>query len=188
MFNTNVFGVYKMVRAVLPFMRAQKSGVVANIGSICGWKGLPANGVYCTTKFAVAGLSESLRAEVAHLGIDVTCVDLGSFRTAFGDNSVFAEKTIDDLAPGVEGMKKFLVARNGTQPGDPEKGAKLLVEAFTKTGRFEARALPSRLVVGSDAIPFVARVLEKGQQELQEWANVATTTDHEDAGNSPRLI
>lgn len=187
-FNTNVFGIYKMVRAVSPYMRKQKSGVIANVGSLGGWKSFPATGVYCTTKFAVAGLSESLRAEVAHLGIEVTCIDLGSFRTSFGNNTVEAKKTIADLAPGVDGMKKYLVARNGRQPGDPAKGAKVLLEALTKSGRCVGRTLPTRLAIGSDAAPFVTGVLEKGRQELQQWTSLVSGTDHDDAADSPRLL
>ncbi|KAF1325838.1 Dehydrogenase, partial [Globisporangium splendens] len=187
-FNTNVFGIYKMLRAVLPYMRRQKSGVIANVGSIGGWRALPANGVYCTTKFAVAGLSESLRAEVAHLNIDVTCIDLGSFRTSFGNNVVEAQRSIEDVGPAVEEMKKYFDARNGTQPGDPAKAAKVLVEALTKTGRCAGRTLPTRLAVGSDAALFISNVLEKRRRELQEWVGITSATDHDDAETSPRLV
>uniref|UniRef100_K3WB13 Uncharacterized protein n=1 Tax=Globisporangium ultimum (strain ATCC 200006 / CBS 805.95 / DAOM BR144) TaxID=431595 RepID=K3WB13_GLOUD len=186
-FNTNVFGVYKMLRAVLPYMRKQKSGVIANIGSIVGWRAFPATGVYCTTKFAVAGLSESLRAEVAHLNIDVTCIDLGAFRTSFGNNRVQAKQSTEDAGPAVEQMKKRLDAMSGKQPGDPVKAAKVLVEVLTKTGRCAGRTLPTRLAVGSDAAPFIYNVLEKGRRELDEWVDITSGTDHEDAANSPRL-
>lgn len=66
-----------MLRIILPYMRAQKSGVIANLGSIGGWRGTPVAGIYCSTKFAVAGISQSLKAEVEALGIEVTCIEPG---------------------------------------------------------------------------------------------------------------
>uniref|UniRef100_K3WB12 Uncharacterized protein n=1 Tax=Globisporangium ultimum (strain ATCC 200006 / CBS 805.95 / DAOM BR144) TaxID=431595 RepID=K3WB12_GLOUD len=180
-FNTNVFGITNMIRAVLPYLRAQKSGVVANVGSIAGWRGGSVTGIYSASKFAVAGLSESLRAEVAHLGIEVTSVDFGAFRTIlFGENMIQAKNTIDDLSVITEPRTKALAARSGHQRGDPVKAAALLYEALTKSGRCEGRTIPSRLVIGKDAVEGVAIVLEKGQQELQAWADLSTTTDCDD--------
>ncbi|TYZ65683.1 hypothetical protein PybrP1_002786, partial [[Pythium] brassicae (nom. inval.)] len=115
-------------------MRAQRSGVIANLGSIGGWRGAPACGWYCATKFAIAGLTESLRAEVAHLGVEVTCIDLGAFRTQLKNNSIGVEKPREDAGPAVEMVKKYLAARNGKQPGDPAKAARVIVDALTKSG------------------------------------------------------
>lgn len=180
-FNTNVFGITNMVRAVLPHLRAQKSGVVANVGSIAGWRGGSVTGLYSASKFAVAGLSESLRAEVAHLGIEVTSVDFGAFRTIlFGENMIQAKTSIADLSVITEPRIEALAARSGHQRGDPAKAAKLLSEALTKSGRCEGRTIPSRLVIGKDAVEGVAIVLEKGQRELQEWTDLSTTTDCDD--------
>ncbi|KAF1325837.1 Dehydrogenase, partial [Globisporangium splendens] len=180
-FNTNVFGITNMIRAVLPYLRAQKSGVVANVGSIAGWRGSSVTGIYSASKFAVAGLSESLRAEVAHLGIEVTSVDFGAFRTIlFGENMIQAKNTIDDLSVITEPRIKALAARSGHQRGDPIKAAALLYEALTRSGRCEGRTIPSRLVIGKDAVEGVAIVLEKDQQELQAWADLSTTTDCDD--------
>lgn len=187
-FNTNVFGVYRMVRTVLPYMRAQRSGVIANIGSLGGRRSFPAASAYCATKFAVAGLSESLRAEVAHLGIDVTCVDLGSFRTDFGNKSVDAKTPSADAGPAVAQMKAYLVQRNGKQPGDPARGAAVLVDALTKTGSCAGRALPVRLPLGGEAVAFITSVLERDQQDLRTWVDVVSSTDHDDAANSPKLL
>lgn len=187
-FNTNVFGIYRMQRAVLPFMRAQQSGVIANIGSLGGRRAFPTTGVYCATKFAVAGLSESLRAEVAHLGVEVTCVDLGAFRTQFGNNSTEAKKSIPDSGPAVEYVRKYLVARNGRQPGDPVKGAKVIVDALTKSGRWVGRTIPVRLAVGGDAVPFIKSVLERDEKDLQELADLVSHTDHDDVASSPKFL
>lgn len=177
-----------MVRAVLPSMRAQQSGVIANIGSIGGRRALPATGVYCATKFAVAGLSESLRAEVAHLGIEVTCVDLGSFRTEFGNKSVDAKTSLPDRGPAVEQMKAYLVQRNGTQAGDPAKGARVLADALTKAGPCVGKTLPVRLAVGSDSVEFITSVLERDLKDVNEWAELVSDTDHDDAANAPKML
>src|SRR5579862_5397631 len=81
-FETNVFGQLAVIRAIMPHMRARKSGVVANIGSVGGWSGGTGFGIYCATKFALVGITQALRTEVAHLGIDVTVIEPGYFRTS----------------------------------------------------------------------------------------------------------
>ncbi|KAF1325861.1 Dehydrogenase, partial [Globisporangium splendens] len=180
-FNTNVFGILNVCRAVLPYMRKQKSGVVANIGSIGGWKGFPGSGLYCASKFAVACISESLRAEVSHLGIDVTVIEPGYFRTSLlGAGSFSAKKHIADLDPVTAPAKALLASVNGKQSGDPVKGAKVIVEALTKSGRCAGRVLPARLVLGKDAVAFETSVLELRQQELSEWSDIAASTDCDD--------
>ena len=168
-----------MIRAVLPYMRQQKSGVVADMGSIAGWEGGAGCGVYCATKFAMVGVSESLREEVKHLGIQVVHIEPGYFRTNFlsGGHKVTAAKVIEDLKPAIDPMRGAFAAFNGNQPGDPVKGAKLIVEALTGTGRAKGRALPPRLAVGKDAVGFITTVLEKEKKSLDEWADLSVTTD-----------
>lgn len=169
-------------RAVLPYMRAQKSGVVANIGSVAGWMGYPDSGMYCASKFAVAGLTESLRGDVAHLGIEVTCIEPGYFRTAFlaSSNTVVVAKRIPDLAPATKPIAAHYGTKNGKQEGDPVKGAKLIVEALTKTGRCAGRTLPARLALGKDAVAAQNRVLELRRKELNDWAELVSTTNFDD--------
>ncbi|RAO73525.1 uncharacterized protein BHQ10_009537 [Talaromyces amestolkiae] len=100
-FDTNVFGQIAVSRAVLPYMRGQKSGVIANMGSIAGWQGGINCGYYCATKFAIAGISEALRAECEPLGITVTVVEPGYFRTDFlsGGHKVSPKNSIEDYVP-----------------------------------------------------------------------------------------
>jgi NAD(P)-dependent dehydrogenase (short-subunit alcohol dehydrogenase family) len=180
-FDTNVFGILNVCRAVLPHMRKQKSGVVANVGSIGGWKGFPGSGLYCASKFAVAGISESLRAEVSHLGIDVTVIEPGYFRTSLlGNGSFSAKKHIADLDPVTAPTRAHLASVDGKQQGDPVKGAKVIVEALTKSRRCAGRTLPARLVLGKDAVAFEASVLELRQKELSEWSDIAASTDCDD--------
>lgn len=178
-FETNVFGQLNVIRAVLPFMRACKSGVVANLGSIGSWQGSPAAGLYCATKACASILSESLRSEVAHLGIEVTAIEPGYFRTNFlsQGHKVHAASTIKDIKPGVDATLSGLEAYNHKQPGDPAKAAQLIVEALTKSGRCRGKPLPARLPMGSDAIQFIGGVLDKQHKSLKEWGPLASTTD-----------
>ncbi|KAM5346095.1 hypothetical protein ACJ41O_009100 [Fusarium nematophilum] len=178
-FSTNVFGQLNVLRAVLPVMRKQRGGTVANLGSIGGWHGTPGAGLYCATKSCAAIISESLRLEVAHLGIKVVCIEPGYFRTNFlaPGHRVRANKVIDDMGEGVNGTFKALDAFDRQQPGDPVKGAALIVEALTGTGRAAGRELPPRLVVGRDAYQIISGNLETNKANLESWKDVTTTTD-----------
>ncbi|ROT41680.1 NAD(P)-binding protein [Sodiomyces alkalinus F11] len=181
-FDTNVFGQLNVIRAVLPIMRRQRSGVVANLGSIGGWHGMAAAGLYCATKACASIISESLAAEVAHLGIAVTCIEPGYFRTDFlsGTNKLRAANVIDDLVPGVKDNIELLEIANQKQPGDPVKAAKLIVEALTGTGPCEGRKLPPRLVVGRDAYGIVKGCIDENLSSLESWKDLTTTTDCDD--------
>ena len=181
-FETNVFGQLAVIRAIMPHMRARKSGVVANIGSIGGWKGEAGFGAYCATKFALVGLTQGLREEVAHLGIDVTLIEPGYFRTNLlsGGARVSAAKVIDDLKPSLDPLRNLVLGIDGQQPGDPVKGAQVIVEALTGGGRCQGRKLPSRLALGRDAVGYVRGYLEEERRELEGWADVVSTTDHDD--------
>ncbi|KAJ4165094.1 hypothetical protein LMH87_006741 [Akanthomyces muscarius] len=178
-FNTNVFGQLNVARAVLPIMRKQKSGIIANLGSIGGWQGTPGAGLYCATKACAAMISEALRFEVAHLGIKVTCVEPGYFRTSVlsPGHRVRAKKIIDELDKGAGATIGALDALDRQQPGDPVKGAALIVEVLTGSGRAEGRDLPPRLVVGRDAYEFVTGNMNSNRVNLGLWKDLATSTD-----------
>lgn len=179
-FDTNVFGQLNMIRAVLPVMRAARSGVVANLGSIGGWRGTPGAGLYCATKACATILAESLRAEVAHLGIKVTAVEPGYTRTNFlvPGHQLRSSRTIEDLSEGA--IKDTLAAFDSyslNQPGDPVKASKLIVDALTASGSCQGRELPPRLLVGSDAYGIVDEVIEKHKADMKLWDDLATATD-----------
>lgn len=180
-FNTNVFGGHTVCRAVLPYMRAQTSGVVANVGSVAGWRGRADAGIYCASKAAVAVLSESLRADVAHLGIEVTVIEPGYFRTSLltSGHTVVA-KRIPDLEPVTAPISAIFAANTGKETGDPVKAAKLIVEALTKTGRCVGRQLPARLAIGKDAVAFENAALQLRRQEIDEWKDLVSSTDFDD--------
>ncbi|KAI5814559.1 3-oxoacyl-reductase [Pyronema omphalodes] len=175
-FNTNVFGALAVLRAVLPYMRARRSGVIANMGSIGGWNGHVNAGLYCSSKFALAALSMSLKGELEHLGIEVTCIEPGYFRTNFlsSGHRNKAENEIQDYADATEPVAKGLDAYNKNQPGDPVKGAKVIVEALS--GDY-GKKLPARLALGSDAVKFIDGVIENSRTTLEEWAPLVRNTD-----------
>ncbi|KAH6649227.1 hypothetical protein F5144DRAFT_479358 [Chaetomium tenue] len=178
-FATNVFGQLNVSRAVLPHMRRQRSGVIANLGSMTGWQGGPAVGLYCASKACAGILSEALRAEVAHLGITVTAVEPGAFRTDFlaQGHKVRAATHISELDQGTSGTHDVLAAYNQRQPGDPVKAARLIVEGLTGTGRCEGREPPARWVIGSDAHQFVTAALDQQRKVMDEWKDLTTATD-----------
>ncbi|KAL1962094.1 hypothetical protein VTN77DRAFT_561 [Rasamsonia byssochlamydoides] len=180
-FDTNVFGVLAVTRAVLPYMRARRSGVIANMGSIAGWDGGINYGLYSAAKFALVGASLALREEVKSFGIQVTVIEPGYFRTNFlstgGGHKVTARKVIDELRPIIDPVKEALAKCHHQQPGDPAKGAQLIVEALTGTGRCPGRRLPRRLALGSDAVAFIEGVLQREKDELEEWKELSITTD-----------
>jgi NAD(P)-dependent dehydrogenase (short-subunit alcohol dehydrogenase family) len=199
-YNTNIFGLLRILRVILPYMRAQKFGVIANLGSIGGWRGTPAAGIYCSTIFAVAGISQSLKAEVEALGTDVTCIEpgkqkqsreinthranigiLGYFRTNFltGDHHQRAEKHIADFKHVTDQMHATFNAYSEKQHGDPKKAAVIIVDCLTHQEPW-AGALPSRLALGKDAVSFITAEVEREQAFLEQWALTVSKTDCDD--------
>jgi NAD(P)-dependent dehydrogenase (short-subunit alcohol dehydrogenase family) len=173
-YATNVFGLLKVTRAVLPHMRRQRSGHVLNFSSIGGYAGYPGWGVYGSTKFAVEGLSESLAMEIEPFGIKVTIVEPGFFRTDFlADNSLsISPASIPDYIGTPAGnMRDFAASANHAQPGDPAKFAAGIVTLVN------AENPPLRMPFGSDT---VAKLGEKNafvEQELSIWRALAVSTD-----------
>ncbi|GME24688.1 3-oxoacyl-(acyl-carrier-protein) reductase [Neofusicoccum parvum] len=185
-FATNVYGQLNVLRAVAPHMRARRSGVVANLGSIGGWAGGAAAGIYCATKAAVAVYSEALRAELGPFGVDVTCVEPGYFRTNLltGGRKATAARRVPELADATRATREAFESVSLRQPGDPAKGARVIVDALTKRGRCEGRTLPARLALGSDAVKMIGDVLERNRRDLEEWADIVSKTDCDDVGTS----
>src|ERR1700735_5409535 len=133
MFDTNFFGLAAMTRAVLPVMRAQKSGAIVNISSIGGFIGFPGSGYYAATKFAVEGLSESLSKEVGPLGIKVVIVEPGPFRTHWAGRSLKTpKKPIDAYAETAVARRKQIQSYSGTQAGDPVRAAEAIIDTVER--------------------------------------------------------
>ncbi|MHB0771493.1 oxidoreductase [Bradyrhizobium sp. 5.13L] len=176
LFGTNVFGLLSVTRAVLPHMRRQRSGHVINISSVGGYTGYPGWGVYGATKFAVEGLSEALASEVAPLGIKVTVVEPGFFRTDFLDETSLSRtaQVIDDYHESVGKTRAHAADVNHAQRGDPRK----LAQSFLKLA--DAKNPPLRLPLGSDTVERIEAKNAFVAKELAEWLAVATSTDFTD--------
>jgi len=174
-YETNVFGLLHVTRAVLPAMRKQRSGRIFNISSVGGYSSYHGWGIYCSTKFAVEGLSEALAVELAPLGIQVTVVEPGFFRTDFLDATSLAETAtrIEDYKDTVGAMRIFAAGVNHAQPGDPAK----LSQALLKLA--DAAQPPLRLQLGSDTVARTYAKHQQVEQELAQWKELALSTDFE---------
>ncbi len=173
-FDTNVFGALKMMRAVLPLMRKQRSGHILNLSSVGGFVSFGATGIYCGTKFALEALSEALSKEVESLGIKVTIVEPGAFRTDFNGRSLAApEQPIDDYAPITGPFLNWLQEMDGKQPGDPDKAAQAMIKVV------ESDNPPLRLALGADAVSAIEAKLESVKAELDAWKQVSLDTAYE---------
>ncbi|MGW6613754.1 oxidoreductase [Streptomyces erythrochromogenes] len=172
LFDVNVFGLLHTLRATLPTLRSQRSGHVLNIGSVGGFATAPAVGLYGASKFAVEGISEALHGELAPLGVHVTVIEPGGFRTDFlGQASIRVEPAaIADYAAGAGPVREALARNDGLQPGDPKKAAKAVVDV-TETAR-----PPLRLQLGADAVERVEAKLDLVRRELDQWRHVALST------------
>jgi NAD(P)-dependent dehydrogenase (short-subunit alcohol dehydrogenase family) len=175
-YDTNVFGLMNVLRAVLPGMRARRSGHVFNISSVGGFTTGTGWGVYGSTKFAAEGLSEALAQELAPLGIRVTIVEPGYFRTDFLDSSSLhrAAAVLDDYADSAGRVREVATSRNHDQPGDPAKAARAIVELAASAEP------PLRMQLGRDSVERVEAKLRSVQTELDQWRAVALSTDHDD--------
>ncbi|MEU5216900.1 oxidoreductase [Streptomyces sp. NPDC020807] len=172
LFDVNVFGVLNTLRATLPTLRAQRSGHVLNIGSVGGFATAPAVGLYGASKFAVEGITEALHGELAPVGVRVTIVEPGGFRTDFlsGTSMRVEPASIPDYEAGAGPVRAALAGNDGRQPGDPAKAAKAVVDVT------EAAEPPLRLQLGADAVDRVEAKLDLVRRELDQWRDVALST------------
>lgn len=173
MYDTNVFGLLNVTRAVLPGMRAQRAGHVINMSSIGGYRSVAGFGAYCSTKFAVEGLTEALRTELNPLGIHATVVEPGYFRTDFLDASslVVAGNVIADYDETSGQVRRVAVSLNHNQPGNPEKLAAAMVDLV------DAQTPPLRLPLGTDTLKAIAEKNAYVTQETETWKALSASTD-----------
>ena len=172
-FETNVFGVFAVTRAVLPVMRAQRAGHVVTISSMVGAVGVDGGSVYAATKFAVSGWSESLSHELARFGIRATVVYPGYFRTDFLDGSSLklADRALDDYAETTAIATERRATRNHHQSGDPAAFGRAVVELV------EAAEPPIWFVAGRDALRALRQRNAAQDEALRAWEAVSTATD-----------
>ncbi|MNR09962.1 3-oxoacyl-[acyl-carrier-protein] reductase FabG [compost metagenome] len=175
-FDINVFGSLNVIRKVLPQMRKQQSGHIFNISSIGGFSGnFPGFGIYCATKFAVAGFTESLAAEVKSQGIKATVVEPGYFRTEFLNASSLAvpANPIDAYKEVRDSQAMHQNDINNQQPGDPAKAAEVMIEAA------KSENPPLHLFLGPDAYQVAEAKITDVQRDMANWKYLATATNFE---------
>ncbi len=175
-FDTNLFGALNMTRAVLPTMREQRSGHILNISSVGGVVSFAGTGIYCATKFALEAVSEALSQEVKPLGIKVTIVEPGAFRTDFSGRSIVTpERAIADYAETSGKLIQWNQEIDGKQPGDPAKAAAAMIQVV------ESENPPLRLALGEDSVNGITQKLESMKAELEAWKEVSINTAFEGA-------
>lgn len=172
LFATNFFGPVDLIKAVLPDMRAQRRGAIVNVSSVAALETAPGSGYYGATKCALEGMSSGLLKEVGPLGIKVMVVEPGAFRTDFAGRSLTqAEHAIADYAETAGQRRIEHDDTHGTQPGDPDKGAELILDAVSSENT------PFRLLLGSDAAAMASRVYAARMAENNTWRVRSCGTD-----------
>lgn len=173
MFEANFFGAAAMIRAVLPGMRERRSGHIVNITSVGGLVGNPGSGYYAATKFALEGLGEALARETEALGIKVTAVEPGPFRTDWAGRSLKqTRQPIDDYAEVAGRRRAGIAEKSGKQPGDPARAAQVIIEAVL------APQPPAHLVLGNAAMDLVRGKLARLNTDLDAWQERSAWSDN----------
>lgn len=172
MFEANVFGLADMTKAVLPGMRKRRSGHIVNISSMAGLVGYPGIGYYNATKFAVEGLSEALAKETAPLGIKVTIVEPGPFRTEWAGRSLRTpQNAIADYAESAGARRDAIQGYSGTQPGDPVRAVEAIIKAV------ESAEPPLHLILGRPAYGAAEQKFREFTAEMEKWREVSLGAD-----------
>lgn len=173
-FDVNVFGSLNVIRQALPQMRKQQSGHIFNVSSIGGYLGdFPGFGIYCATKFAVIGFTESLAMETKPFNINVSAVLPGYFRTNFlnSDSLLTSKNEMAEYETTRESQRLHQQQIANNQPGDPVKGVAAIIEAA------QSQNPPVHLFLGSDAYGLAKQKMESMSAELEEWKALTTSTD-----------
>jgi short-subunit dehydrogenase len=172
----NFYAAAEMTRAVLPQMRRQGSGNILTVSSIAGLVAMNAAGPYCAAKFAIEGWTESLAIEVRPLGIHVTLIEPGAFRTEFaGDSNMRPAQSIEAYRPMVKPFETYLETSAGKQMGDPVKAAQLMLEVVA------CEVPPVRVMLGRDAFSIWETTIAKRQNDLNIWRAHGEDTAFDDA-------
>ena len=172
-FDANVYGPYRLIRAVLPHMRERGRGHILNVSSMTGIVGAPGFCFYSATKFALEGLSEALAGEVAPFGIKVTLIEPGPFRTAFRGRSMVSAPALPAYADTSGRLRKMLADTDGQQPGDPVRAADAMIAVV------DAAEPPMRLPLGELCVAQIRRKQAQVGEELERWLKVSLSTSYE---------
>ena len=170
-FDTNVFGLIEMTKAILPQMRLQKSGHILNISSVAGFTATPGFGIYNATKFAVEGLSEALAGEVASFGIKVTIIEPGPFRTDFANRSLAVAKEMAVYDEAMKATRLYIKNVDGNQAGDPVRAAKAMIAIVNDVHP------PVRIPFGKIALERINLKMKNFAEDLKKWNKTIVETD-----------
>jgi NAD(P)-dependent dehydrogenase (short-subunit alcohol dehydrogenase family) len=171
-FETNVFGLIRVTRALLPQFRKQRSGHIINMSSMAGIGGTAGWGYYNATKFAVEGFSEALAGEMAAIGVKVTIIEPGPFRTDFlGRSGVLARREIEDYKPALDSVRQYFHSNSGKQKGDPAKAVQAILDVAASD------TPPLHLLLGAAAYNRMRGKLEQWQREMKQYEAVTLGAD-----------
>jgi len=174
-FETNMFGLIAMTKAVLPAMRERGSGHIINVASVGGFIGNPGSGFYAATKFGVVGFSESLSKEVGPLGVKVTVIEPGPFRTDWAGRSLqTSAHPIAAYEETVHARLKQLDAVNGRQVGDPKRAAEAIITVV------DSAEPPLNLVLGAPGLKLAREKLKALAAEFDKWEALTLSADYPD--------
>jgi short-subunit dehydrogenase len=170
-FETNVFGLMEMTRAILPVFRSQRSGHIINLSSVAGMVGTPGASIYNSTKFAIEGLSEALAGELASFGIKVTLIEPGAFRTDFANRSLRVAPYLPEYAEALSQTRKYYETIGGQQPGDPVQAVRAMIALV------EHPNPPLRLPMGKIALQRIRNKIAQYESEIKTWEKTILETD-----------
>ncbi|GAA3748489.1 oxidoreductase [Plantactinospora mayteni] len=171
------FGAVAVTKAVLPHLRGQGAGAIVQMSSMGGQVTMPGFGAYCAAKFALEGLSEALAAEVAPFGVRVLIVEPGAFRTEFGGRRMHRSGVIEAYRVSTGMTRAAVDGMDGTQPGDPAKAARAVVEVL------DAAEPPLRLALGHDAVESIRASQDRRRADLDGWEKLSRSTDLESSAS-----
>jgi len=178
---TNLFAPIDITRTVLPYMRQQRSGFIMEISSLGGRVGTAGLTVYQASKWGLSGFSEALAQEVAPLGIKVTCVEPGGFRTSWAGDSMSYAPDIEGYEETVGKRRQFFESGKWVPVGDPDKAAQVMVKLADEPNP------PVHLVLGGEAITILENVNTRREEEMKKWLPVSLSTDADDANKEQFL-
>ena len=170
-YETNVFGLMEMTRAILPVFRAQKSGHIINLSSVAGMVGTPGASIYNSTKFAIEGLSEALAGELSSFGIKVTLIEPGAFRTDFANRSLRVAPYLPEYAEALSQTRNYYETIGGQQPGDPLQAVRAMIALVDHPNP------PLRLPMGKIALKRIRNKIAQYESEISTWEKTILETD-----------
>ncbi|OCT29908.1 oxidoreductase [Pseudomonas putida] len=171
-FEVNVFGAVAITKAFVPYFRERRAGHIINITSMGGTITMPGIAYYCSSKFALEGISDTLSQELRPFGIAVTAVAPGSFRTDWAGRSMQrSPRSIADYDQSFDPIRKARQDKSGKQLGDPNKAAQVILQVIASPSP------PDHLLLGSDALGLVRDKLQRMSKEIDQWQDLTCSTD-----------